>query len=263
MGFFDKLFEKKVCSICGNDIGLFGNRKLEDGNMCSDCADKLSPWFKERRESTATEIREQLTYREENLRQLERFNVTRVIGDNYKMYIEEVDGVPTRFYVSKQSKPLEENPDIIAFRDIVTCVTDVSSHSSEIKEKNSSNEWVSRTPREFKYSYTFSIVMSLRNSPYFDQIKFDIGSCTVFLKESDSSGMRYANHSSEPTADRFYRKHKIACQEIEQLVTASRNAHSQTTAPALQPSARPNFCPNCGSPAGDGNFCANCGHKLT
>ena len=34
MGLFGKLFEKKVCDICGGDIGLLGNRKLEDGNCC-------------------------------------------------------------------------------------------------------------------------------------------------------------------------------------------------------------------------------------
>ena len=45
MGIFGKLFEKKVCAFCGKEIGLLGNRKLEDGNMCKVCAQKLSPWF--------------------------------------------------------------------------------------------------------------------------------------------------------------------------------------------------------------------------
>ena len=39
------LFDKKFCDICGDKIGLLGNRKLEDGNMCKDCAKKLSPFF--------------------------------------------------------------------------------------------------------------------------------------------------------------------------------------------------------------------------
>ena len=39
------LFDKKVCDICGEKIGLLGNRKLDDGNLCKDCAKKLSPWF--------------------------------------------------------------------------------------------------------------------------------------------------------------------------------------------------------------------------
>ena len=32
------LFDKKYCDICGNKIGLLGNKKLEDGNLCKDCA---------------------------------------------------------------------------------------------------------------------------------------------------------------------------------------------------------------------------------
>ncbi|MBR5490035.1 MAG: DUF4428 domain-containing protein, partial [Oscillospiraceae bacterium] len=42
MGLFDA-FKKKQCDICGGEIGLLGNRKLEDGNMCKNCARKLSP----------------------------------------------------------------------------------------------------------------------------------------------------------------------------------------------------------------------------
>ena len=51
------LFDKKYCDICGEKIGLLGNRKLEDGNCCKNCARKLSPWFSERRHSTVDEIR--------------------------------------------------------------------------------------------------------------------------------------------------------------------------------------------------------------
>ena len=39
------LFDKKNCDICGEKIGLLGNRKLDDGNLCKNCARKLSPWF--------------------------------------------------------------------------------------------------------------------------------------------------------------------------------------------------------------------------
>lgn len=51
------LFDKKVCDICGEKIGLLGNRKLDDGNLCKDCAKKLSPWFEERRHSTVEILR--------------------------------------------------------------------------------------------------------------------------------------------------------------------------------------------------------------
>ena len=60
------LFDKKICNICGEKIGLLGNRKLDDGNLCKDCAKKLSPWFEERRHSTVEDIKRQLEYREKN-----------------------------------------------------------------------------------------------------------------------------------------------------------------------------------------------------
>ena len=51
------LFDKKFCDVCGDKIGLLGNRKLEDGNLCKNCAAKLSPWFSERRSSTVEDIK--------------------------------------------------------------------------------------------------------------------------------------------------------------------------------------------------------------
>ena len=56
------LFDKKYCDICGEKIGLLGNRKLEDGNLCKDCAKQLSPWFSDRRRSTVEDIKRQLAY---------------------------------------------------------------------------------------------------------------------------------------------------------------------------------------------------------
>ena len=76
MAFFG-LFDKKTCAICGAEIGLLGNRKLEDGNCCKSCAAKLSPWFDERRHSTVEQIKEQLAYREENQKAVENFHITR------------------------------------------------------------------------------------------------------------------------------------------------------------------------------------------
>ena len=55
---------KKYCDICGEKIGLLGNRKLEDGNLCKDCARKLSPFFSERRNSTVEDIKRQPGYKE-------------------------------------------------------------------------------------------------------------------------------------------------------------------------------------------------------
>ena len=92
MGLFGKLFDKKECSFCDNEIGLFGNRKLEDGNMCKECAKKLSPWFSDRRSSTVAQIEEQLAYREENKKAVEAFNVTLSLGTDMKVLMDEDAG---------------------------------------------------------------------------------------------------------------------------------------------------------------------------
>ena len=81
------LFDKKYCDVCGNKIGLLGNRKLEDGNLCKDCAKKLSPWFNERRHSTLAEIKDQLAYREANLEKVKEFNTTLTYGRRILLHL--------------------------------------------------------------------------------------------------------------------------------------------------------------------------------
>lgn len=83
------LFDKKYCDICGEKIGLLGNRKLEDGNLCKDCAKKLSPWFSDRRRSTVEDIKEQLAYREENREKAAQFRTTRSFGEDRKVLLDE------------------------------------------------------------------------------------------------------------------------------------------------------------------------------
>ena len=77
------LFDKKYCDICGEKIGLLGNRKLEDGNLCKDCAKLLSPWFSDRRRSTVEDIKRQLAYREENRSKASQVRTTRSYGEDW------------------------------------------------------------------------------------------------------------------------------------------------------------------------------------
>ena len=78
------LFDKKYCDICGEKIGLLGNRKLEDGNLCKDCARKLSPFFSERRNSTVEDIKRQLAYRAENEKKLAGFEHDLISAADYE-----------------------------------------------------------------------------------------------------------------------------------------------------------------------------------
>ena len=131
MGLFDA-FKKKECSICGGEIGLLGNRKLEDGNMCKNCAAKLSPWFSERRSSTVEEIKAQLDYREANKEKVAAFRTTRTLGETTKVLLDEDAG---RFMVTSARNLAEANPDVMDFSDVTGCTLDIDESKREIEYK--------------------------------------------------------------------------------------------------------------------------------
>lgn len=110
---------KKECDICGAEIGLLGNRKLEDGNCCKDCAKKLSHWMTDRRESTIAEIKAHLAYREQNARELPSIQPTKVLGHDTKVYSDEPK---EKFLVTRQRDWREANPDIIDFNQVLSCL---------------------------------------------------------------------------------------------------------------------------------------------
>ena len=130
MGLFGKLFDKKECSVCGGEIGLLGNRKLEDGNLCKECAAKLSPWFSDRRQSTVAEIQEQLAYRETNQARVSSFRTTRTLGERTKVLLDEDAGL---FMVTSARNWEEANPDVLSFSDVTGCKLDIDERRTEIE----------------------------------------------------------------------------------------------------------------------------------
>ena len=158
MGLFGKLFDKKECSICGGEIGLLGNRKLEDGNMCKSCAARLSPWFSDRRQSTVDEIKEQLDYREANREKVASFRITRTLGERTNLE--------------------EANPDVLSFSDVTGCKLDIDESRTEIEYEDKDGERKSFNPRRYAYSYDFYIVINV-NNPYFNEIRFQLNSESV------------------------------------------------------------------------------------
>lgn len=164
------LFEKKYCDICGEKIGLLGNRKVEDGNICSKCAGKLSPFFSGRKKSTVEDIKRQLKYREENRQNLNYFNPTRIFGNYTKVYI---DDAQQSFVVSRKSDYRSENADIIALSNVTNVRYEVEEHRSEIYRKDSENRNVSYDPPRYEYEYEMTIYIDV-NSPYFSEIEFEL-----------------------------------------------------------------------------------------
>lgn len=168
------LFDKKYCDICGEKIGLLGNRKLEDGNLCKHCAAKLSPWFSERRHSSLAEIKEQLQYREENKEAVAGFHTTRTLGRYTKVLLDE----DARKFMVTDARNLEEaNPDVLDYSQVTGCNLDVQEHRSEIYRKVGDKQ-VSYTPPRYEYSYDFYFTINV-NHPYFDEMKFRLNSGSV------------------------------------------------------------------------------------
>ena len=193
------LFDKKYCDVCGEKIGLLGNRKLEDGNLCKNCAKKLSPFFNERRSSTVDEIKQQLAYREENKRQLAYFNPTRTLGTDEKVYVDEIN---RRFIVTSSSNWREKNPDIIEISQVTSCNVDIEEDRDEIMHTDNQGNEVSYNPPRYKYEYIFNVEITV-NSPWFSEISFEL---TDYENRPDS---RYTD---------IYREYERQADELKRLL---------------------------------------------
>lgn len=171
------LFDKKYCCHCGNKIGMLGNRKLEDGNLCKDCANLLSPWFSERRHSTVDEIQEQLKYREANQNAVARFNVTHSYGEYKKLLL---DDNAKRFTITSASNLVKANPDILDYSQIVNYRTEIKESRYEIKQNNPDGADISYDPPRYKAEYDFYVTINV-NNPYFDEMHFQLNNSTVYV----------------------------------------------------------------------------------
>ena len=276
------LFDKKYCDICGEKIGLLGNRKLEDGNLCKDCAKKLSPWFSDRRRSTVEDIKGQLAYREENREKAAQFRTTRSFGEDWKVLLDEDD----RWFTVTRARDLAEaNPDILDFDAITGCRMDIDESRTELTHEDADGKDVSYVPPRYEYSYDFFLIISVRH-PYFDEMRFSLNSSSVYYEpqklpqrapmshapmDRPSGRPKMINASRvDPEDCAEYRKYRQMGDEICQALEQARSGGKQPAGAALEennimreaaqdiPAAGPWTCPACGG-ANTGKFCEYCG----
>ena len=273
------LFHKKYCDICGEKIGLLGNRKLEDGNLCKDCAKKLSPWFSDRRRSTVEDIKGQLAYREENREKAAQFRTTRSFGEDWKVLLDEDD----RWFTVTRARDLAEaNPDILDFDAITGCRMDIDESRTELMREDADGKDVSYVPPRYEYSYDFFLVISVRH-PYFDEMRFSLNSSSVYYEpqklpqrapmshapmDRPSGRPKMINASRvDPEDCAEYRKYRQMGDEICQALDQARSgsggaANDAQETPATSESAAnaagPWTCSACGG-ANTGKFCEYCG----
>ncbi len=250
------LFDKKYCDVCGAKIGFLGNRKLEDGNLCKDCAGKLSPFFSDRRNSTVAEIKEQLAYREENKQQLDDFLPSVTFDGSKKVYI---DPISERFIVTGLSNWRSGNPDLISFSQVRNVETDIRENKEEIFYKDSEGNEKSYNPCRYECDYEFNITIHV-DSPWFDEIELE-------LSDGNRPDSRFTD---------LYREYEHKMHELADILMRRDNRHRvfdgdgmmnqirdeddrPDSAPAPQPSGKEWVCPSCGSKTIGAKFCDNCG----
>jgi len=273
MGFLKKLFEKKDCEICGGDIGLLGNKKLVDGDMCKNCAAKLSPWFTGRKQSTVADIKAQLAYREENAAELQNgFRPTRTLGEYYKMYVMYENGCPGKFVISDTEDYAAENADIIRFADVVSWDAHIEDYSDELMRENEAGEEVSYNPPRYEFSYDFYIELEL-SCPYFDRIRFKINRNT--LKVVVPLPAPASEEDFDPMTNSEYVRYRTMCDEIAEVIRCGREgittepaenptepAEQDKTAAAEEVPQNAKRCPACDAADQTGKFCEYCGTAL-
>ena len=177
------LFDKKYCDICGEKIGMLGNRKLDDGNLCKECAKKLSPWFEERRHSTVASIKEQLAYREANKAKVKNFQITRdLAGERYHVFVDDTKG---QFAIATRMS-VDTNPDIVSLSQITSCRLEIKQDCYEEQYEDNDGNMRSYNPPRYKYSYDYWIKIGV-NSPWFDDMDFQLN--TFSIEDSDRNKM--------------------------------------------------------------------------
>lgn len=190
------LFDKKYCDVCGEKIGLLGNRKLEDGNLCKDCAGKLSPWFSGRRHSALTDIKSQLAYREDNKAAVAGFHYTRKFGKNSPQLF--VDENNCTFAVCSERELQNGNPDIISISSVTDCHFEEKEYRNEVKYKNNEGQMVSYNPPRYEYSYDYYMEIYV-DHPYIDEIRFKLNDFTV--KQNVTGSLMNLNHNGKTYID--------------------------------------------------------------
>ncbi len=233
MGFFDK----KYCDVCGNKIGLLGNRKLEDGNLCKDCAAKLSPFFSDRRHSTLEEIKEQLAYREANKEKVAAFVPTRTFSSGKNILI---DDAKRQFLITSYRRWQDVNPDILDFEQALGATIDVDERKHELKTKDKEGKSVSYDPPRYKTTYDFYLTIHLR-SPYFDEVRFQVNDDEISVRGGTD-----------------YRRAEASAEEIRQAILAM----NQPEEPAEAVQAVK--CPACGATTipDENGRCEYCGSAV-
>lgn len=108
---------EKICSLCGQPLSRYGNKKIKDGVLCRNCIKAASPWLSDEDylNLTLEDYKKHLEYREKNQEKLEGFKADKSIAGKYSLYLDETG---KQFVISKRKDYKKDNADVIPLEDI-------------------------------------------------------------------------------------------------------------------------------------------------
>ena len=269
------LFDKKYCDVCGEKIRFLGNRKLEDGNLCKDCAEKLSVWFSDRRSSTVAEIKAQLQDREANRARVESFQTSRSYGEHGRILIDDSKG---EWIALRSHDSLRENPDVIRLDQVVDAQIDVDTSKTEEKTKDAEGKQVSYNPPRYRYTYQFYLIVHVKH-PWFDDIRVKYNKDAVIIETGApvqlpgmfSAARAFTPQQPEPERNADYQRYMAMGNEMcNALLNRNVQASAQPVpqeapqAAAVPQQMQKVACPYCKAVAvpDAGGHCIYCGSKI-
>lgn len=241
------LFGKKYCDFCGEQIRFLGNRKVEDGNMCKNCAEKLSPWFSDRRHTTAEEIRAQLEYRERNRERVAAFRESRVLGEYCTVHL---DDEKQAFIPLRPGLRMSDNPDVFDLSDVTGCTWRCREQKTEHKQKDAEGKEISYTPPRYTYRYDFLVDLRLRHLCA-DEITLQINRDSVrieagFPHEKATLLGKVTYYSPNPP-DTSRSEEYLRCAEMARQICAALTGQEEEApaVPAAEGTPAETECPHC------------------
>ena len=81
------LFDKKFCDICGDKVNLLTQKKLSDGQLCSECKQKLGSFTSGWKQRTVQDVKAHLEQREQNKQKYQQFNCITAPGNRRPAFV--------------------------------------------------------------------------------------------------------------------------------------------------------------------------------
>lgn len=249
------------CGICNQQISVFDKAKIADGFCCKDCRGKLSAFTRKGTEITLSQVKEQLSAREMNMRKLVIFQPTRTLGTYIKLLIDEENG---QFLVARTAAYREENADVFSCEDVTNCTVTVEESKTEVLYEDATGKKISFMPPMYASAYNIYLDITV-NIPYLDTIRVPINEKPIDNEQKllfkydrrqiPSMGGRTTN-AEEVRASAQY---QMAWQTAQQMQQALEQLRTRT-GEVMQ---RMSLCPWCGARSSvTTGVCEHCGGVL-